>query len=47
MLAQVRAGGIHQVATYKLDRLGRRLTHLAIIVGTPDAKRRVGRCAIR
>ena len=33
MLAQVRAGGVHQVVTYKLDRLGRSLTHLAIIVG--------------
>ena len=33
MLAQVRAGGVHQVVTYKLDRLGRNLTHLAIIVG--------------
>ena len=33
MLAQVRAGGVHQVVTYKLDRLGLSLTHLAIIVG--------------
>jgi DNA invertase Pin-like site-specific DNA recombinase len=33
MLAQARSGGIHQVVTYKLDRLGRCLTHLAIIVG--------------
>ncbi len=33
MLAQVRAGGVHQVVTYKLDRLGRSLMHLAIIVG--------------
>ena len=33
MLAQARAGGVHQVVTYKLDRLGRSLTHLAIIVG--------------
>jgi DNA invertase Pin-like site-specific DNA recombinase len=33
LLAQVRAGGVHQVVTYKLDRLGRSLTHLAIIVG--------------
>lgn len=33
MLAHVRAGGVHQVVTYKLDRLGRSLTHLAIIVG--------------
>ena len=33
MLARVRAGGVHQVVTYKLDRLGRSLTHLAIIVG--------------
>ena len=33
MLAQVRAGGVHQVVTYKLDRLGRSSTHLAIIVG--------------
>jgi putative DNA-invertase from lambdoid prophage Rac len=33
MLTQVRAGGVHQVVTYKLDRLGRSLTHLAIIVG--------------
>lgn len=33
MLAQVRAGGVHQVVTDKLDRLGRSLTHLAIIVG--------------
>ena len=33
MLAHVRAGGGHQVVTYKLDRLGRSLTHLAIIVG--------------
>jgi putative DNA-invertase from lambdoid prophage Rac len=33
MLAQVRAGGVHQIVTYKLDRLGRSLTHLAIIVG--------------
>ncbi len=33
MLAQVRGGGVHQVVTYKLDRLGRSLTHLAIIVG--------------
>jgi len=33
MLAQVRSGGVHQVVTYKLDRLGRSLTHLAIIVG--------------
>jgi DNA invertase Pin-like site-specific DNA recombinase len=33
MLAQVRAGGVHQVVTYKIDRLGRSLTHLAIIVG--------------
>ena len=33
MLAQVRAGGVHQVVTYKLDRLGRSLTHLAIVVG--------------
>jgi DNA invertase Pin-like site-specific DNA recombinase len=33
MLAHVRAGRVHQVVTYKLDRLGRSLTHLAIIVG--------------
>ena len=33
LLAHVRAGGVHQVVTYKLDRLGRSLTHLAIIVG--------------
>ena len=33
MLAQVRAGGVRQVVTYKLDRLGRSLTHLAVIVG--------------
>jgi DNA invertase Pin-like site-specific DNA recombinase len=33
MLARVRSGGVHQVVTYKLDRLGRSLTHLAIIVG--------------
>ena len=33
MLAQVRAGGVHQVVTDKPDRLGRSLTHLAIIVG--------------
>jgi DNA invertase Pin-like site-specific DNA recombinase len=33
LLAQVRAGGVHQVVTYKLDRLGRSLTHLAILVG--------------
>ena len=33
MLVHVRAGGVHQVVTYKLDRLGRSLTHLAIIVG--------------
>lgn len=33
MLAQVRAGGVHQVVTDKLDRLGRSLTHLAIIFG--------------
>jgi DNA invertase Pin-like site-specific DNA recombinase len=33
MLAQVRAGGVRQVVTYKLDRLGRSLTHLAMIVG--------------
>ena len=33
MLAHVRAGGVHQAVTYKLDRLGRSLTHLAIIVG--------------
>ena len=33
MLTQVRSGGVHQVVTYKLDRLGRSLTHLAIIVG--------------
>jgi DNA invertase Pin-like site-specific DNA recombinase len=33
MLAHVQAGGVHQVVTYKLDRLGRSLTHLAIIVG--------------
>ena len=32
MLTLVRAGGVHQVVTYKLDRLGRSLTHLAIIV---------------
>ena len=29
----MRAGGVHQVVTYKLDRLGRSLTHLAIIIG--------------
>lgn len=33
MLARVRSGGVHQIVTYKLDRLGRSLTHLAIIVG--------------
>ena len=33
LLARVRGGGVHQVVTYKLDRLGRSLTHLAIIVG--------------
>lgn len=33
MMTQVRAGGVQQIVTYKLDRLGRSLTHLAIIVG--------------
>ena len=38
MLAHVRAGGVHQVMTYKLDRLGRSLTHLAIIVGEQQVR---------
>ena len=33
LLARVRAGGVQRIVTYKLDRLGRSLTHLAIIVG--------------
>ena len=32
-LARVKTGGVHQVVTYKLDRLGRSIKHLAIIVG--------------
>jgi DNA invertase Pin-like site-specific DNA recombinase len=33
MLSFVRAGSVRHVVTYKLDRLGRSLTHLAILVG--------------
>jgi len=33
MLTHVRAGGVYQVVTYKLDRLGRGLSHLALIAG--------------
>jgi DNA invertase Pin-like site-specific DNA recombinase len=32
MLNRVRQGGVHQVVTYKLDRLGRSLMHLAMII---------------
>src|ERR1043165_1808027 len=33
LLARVRRGGVQCVITYKLDRLGRSLTHLAMLVG--------------
>jgi DNA invertase Pin-like site-specific DNA recombinase len=33
MLSFIRAGSVRHVVTYKLDRLGRSLTHLAIMVG--------------
>jgi DNA invertase Pin-like site-specific DNA recombinase len=33
MLSSVRDGSVRHVVTYKLDRLGRSLTHLAIMVG--------------
>jgi len=33
MLSLIRAGSVRHVVTYKLDRLGRSLTHLAVMVG--------------
>ena len=38
LLAQVRKGGVQRVVTYKLDRLGRSLTHLALLVGEFQAR---------
>jgi len=38
MLSLIRAGSVRYVVTYKLDRLGRSLTHLAIMVGEFQAR---------
>src|SRR5688572_10182265 len=39
MIAEMRRGRIHRVVCYKLDRLGRSLTHLALIL---DEMNRLG-----
>lgn len=39
LMAEVRAGGVARVVVYKLDRLGRSLTHLALIL---DELQRLG-----
>ena len=39
MMTSIRSGSVRQVVTYKLDRLGRSLTHLAIMVSELQARK--------